>query len=82
MHYDFLNTEFNKSKILERTEKASSKAPSMRKKCQPMAIEAFNSEPGEIAMLPQLTLPKRNSISREEFDKRILQIDTRNHLLN
>ena len=54
----------------------------MRKKSQPMTIEAFNSEPAEIAMLPELALPKRKSISREEFDKRILQIDTRNHLLN
>ena len=43
MHYDFLNTEFNKSRILERTEKASSKAPSMRKKSYPITIEAFNS---------------------------------------
>ena len=55
MHYDLLNNEFNKSKVLERTEKAESKVPSMRKKSNyPCTLQAFTSEPAELEFLPDL----------------------------
>ena len=82
MHYDFENNEFNKSKILEKTEKDYSKVPSMRKKSMPANIEIFNTEGADMDLPYELTLSKHRSVSREEYEKRILQINSRNSALN
>lgn len=64
MHYDFENNEFNKSKVLERTEKAYSKAPSMRRKSIPVHVEMFNTEEADMDLPYELTMPKKKSVSR------------------
>ena len=54
----------------------------MRKKSIPANVELFNAEGADMDFPYELTMTKKKSASRQEYDKRVLQISSRNSAIN